>query len=101
LTLSIRGNRFDLERFYGWRGMLMQMVNCLHKLELLTDFDSANREFKWGIERDKDNSPKYYRQSSAGWWIYVNLNAETIVRFCGMLANHCGLHDDEWSFTYE
>ena len=42
-----------------------------------------------------------YKQSSAGWWIQQNLSAENAVQFCGLLAKHCGLRDDEWSFTYE
>ncbi len=101
LSLTVRDNHFDLALFYGWRGMLIQMVNCLHELKLLTEFDDAKREFGYWIAREKDDSPKYYKQSSAGWWIYVNLNAESIVRFCQMLARYCGLSDEEWSFTYE
>ena len=98
LTLTVRGKRMSVQ---SWRDMLMRMVNCLHDLELLTDFDDAHREFEWWIEKDKADSPKYYRESSAGWWIYINLTAEQVVRFCKNLAEHCGLSDDEWSFTYE
>lgn len=101
LTLSIRDIRFDLDRFYGWRGMLMQMVNCLHELELLTDFDDAKSEFGSMIQKDKDDAPKFYKQSSNGWWIYVNHSAETVVHMCGKFAHYCGLSDDDWSFTYE
>ncbi len=101
ISLTVRDQHYNPNTWFGWRGMLMQMVNYLHELQLLTDFEEANREFKWWIDRDKHDSPKYYRQSSAGWWIYVNLSAESVVRFCGMLAHHCGVRDDEWSFTYE
>lgn len=101
LTLSIRDNHFELERFYGWRGMLMQMVNCLHELELLTDFDDARSEFGNMIQKEKEDAPKFYKQSSNGWWIYANHSAETVVHLCGKFANYCGLQDDEWSFTYE
>lgn len=101
ISLTVRDRHYNPNSWFGWRGMLLQMVNFLHELQLLTDFDEANREFGWWIEKDKYDSPKYYRQSSAGWWIYVNLTAESVVRFCGMLANYCGLSDDEWSFTYE
>ncbi len=101
LFLTVRDNHFDLAPFYGWRGMLIQMVNCLHEIKLLTEFDDAKREFGYLIADEKDDPPKYYKQSSAGWWIYVNLNAENIVRYCQMLARFCGLSDDDWSFTYE
>ena len=101
LSLTVRDRHYNPNTWFGWRGMLLQMVNFLHEIQLLTDFDDAKREFGYWIETDKNNSQKYYRQSSAGWWIYVNLNAESVVRFCGMLANYCGLGDDEWSFTYE
>jgi hypothetical protein len=98
LTLSVHGKKLPI---YSWRGMLMQMVNCLHELELLTDFDDAKREFGGMIGKNKSESPKYYKQSFAGWWIYVNHTAENAVHLCGRLAQFCGLGDDEWSFTYE
>ena len=79
----------------------MQMINFLHESHLLVDFDDAHREFSRFVELEMSKPPRFYRQSSAGWWIYANLDAETIVRFCGDLAKHCGLSDDEWSFTYE
>ncbi len=101
LTLTVRDTHLDLPRRYGWRGMLMQMVNHLHELKLLSDFDDARREFGGMIQTGKDGAPKFYKQSSDGWWIYVNLPAEHVVRFCGRLATFCGLRDDEWSFTYE
>lgn len=101
ITLTVRDHHYSPNTWFGWRGMLMQMVNCLHELKLLTDFDDAKREFGGMIQRDKDNSPKFYKQSSAGWWIYVNHSAETVVHLCGKFANYCGLRDDEWSFTYE
>lgn len=98
LTMTIRGERFLV---YSWRGLLMQMVNRLHDMQLLTNFEDAKYEFGGMIAKDKDNSPKFYKLSSAGWWIYVNHPAENVVHLCGRLAQFCGLRDDEWSFTYE
>jgi len=98
LTMTIRGERFVV---YSWRGMLMQMVDRLHEMQLLTNFEDAKYEFGGMIANDKDNSPKFYKLSSAGWWIYVNHPAENVVHLCGRLAQFCGLQDDEWSFTYE
>lgn len=98
LTMTIRGERFVV---YSWRGMLMQMVDRLHEMQLLTNFEDAKYEFGGMIANDKDNLPKYYRQSSVGWWIYVNHPAENVVHLCGRLARFCGLRDDEWSFTNE
>ena len=101
ITLTVRDHHYNPNTWFGWRGMLMTMINFLHELELLTDFDDAKHQFGGMIHRDKSDSPKYYRQSSAGWWIYVNHSAEGAVHFCGRLAQFCGLSDDEWSFTYE
>lgn len=98
LTLTVKDERFVV---YSWRGMVLQMVNSLHDSQLLTDLDSAEREFEWWIARDPGASKRYYKQSIAGWWIQQNLTAENAVYFCGQLANHCGLKDDDWSFTYE
>ena len=50
LTLTILDFHIDLERFYGWRGMLMQMINFLHESHLLVDFDDAHREFSRFVE---------------------------------------------------
>ncbi len=101
ITLTVRDHHYSPNTWFGWRGMLMQMVNFLHELHLLTDFDDAKHEFGGMIEMDKSDSPKYYKQSSAGWWFYVNHSAEGAVHFCGRLAQYCGLSDDEWGFTYE
>ncbi len=98
LTLTVRGNQFAL---YSWRGMALQMVNCLHNLDLLNDYDRALHDFEWWITRDPHSSLKYHKQSTKGWWIQQNLTAEDAVQFCGKLAQYCGLNDDEWSFTYE
>ena len=98
LTLTVRDRRFAI---YSWRGMALQMVDCLHDLDLLTDYDRALSEFEWWITRKPHESLKYHKQSSKGWWIQQNLSAEDAAYFCGRLAQFCGLHDDEWSFTYE
>lgn len=98
LTLTVQDERFAL---YSWRGFALQMVNCLHELELLTDYDRALSEFEWWITRNPHSSLKYHKQSSKAWWIQQNLSAEDAVYFCSKLANYCGLSDDEWSFTYE
>lgn len=101
ISLTVRDHHYNPNSWFGWRGMLMQMINFLHELELLTDFDDAKHEFGGMIHRDKSDSPQYYRQSCAGWWIYVNHSAEGAVHFCGRLAQYCGLSDDEWGYTYE
>lgn len=98
LTLTVLDNRFVVR---SWRGMVLQMVNCLHDMQLLTDLENTLREFEWWITRDPGGLRRYYRQSSAGWWIQVNISAENSVHFCTMLAKFCGLSDDCWSFTYE
>ncbi len=95
LTLTVQNERFAI---YSWRGMALQMVNCLHDRHLLTDLDHAQCEFEWWITKEPKDR---YKQSTSGWWIQQNLSAENAVYFCGMLAKHCGLNDDEWSFTYE
>ena len=98
LLLVVCGEIFAV---HSWRGMALEMVNRLHDLRLLVDLEGALPSFEWWIVRDPGSSKKYYKQSSQGWWIQQNLTAENAVYFCGMLAKHCGLSDDEWSFTYE
>ncbi len=98
LTLTVRQNIYAV---LSWRQMALQMVNCLHELQLLTNHDRALSEFEWWITREPYASKKYHKQSSRGWWIQQNLSAENAVYFCGRLAQHCGLQDEEWSFTYE
>ena len=98
LTLTIREQKFAV---YTWSGMLMQMVDCLHDLQLLTDLDSAKNEFGGWVGRGGGEYGRHYKESTRDWRIYVNLTAENIVHFCGRLARLCGLDDNEWSFTYE
>ena len=97
-SLTVKDRVFAVD---SWRGLLIQMVNCLHEMQLLTDLDRAHREFDWWIASDPGDSAIYYKRSSKGWWIYVNIGAERIVGFCSRLATYCGLSDDEWSFTYD
>lgn len=97
-TLKIHDHEMSVQT---WRGMVLQMVNTLHDIKLLTDQERALREFEWWMIDEPVGQNHRYKQSSAGWWIQQNLSAENAVQFCGMLAKHCGLNDDEWSFTYE
>ena len=98
LTLTVMDERFALQ---SWRGMALQMVNCLHSLELLTDYDRALRDFEWWITKEPNGENHRYKQSTAGWWIQQNLSAEYTVYFCEKLAKYCGLSVNEWGFTYE
>ena len=98
LTLRI-GNK--TQAVESWRGMVLQMVNELHELHLLTDKSRALNEFNWWMTDKPGKSQWSYRQSNEGWWIQINLTAENAVYFCRMLAEFCGLGDDEWGFTYE
>lgn len=98
LTLRIREKTQAVE---SWRGMVLQMVNELHELQLLTDKSRALKEFNWWMTDKPEKSQWFYRQSNEGWWIQINLTAENAVYFCRMLADFCGLSDDEWSFTNE
>ena len=98
LTLTVMDERFALQ---SWRGMALQMVNCLHDLDLLTDYDRALDDFEWWITKEPNGENHRYKQSTAGWWIQQNLSAEYTVYFCDKLAKYCGLSKNEWSFTYE
>ncbi len=98
LTLTVRNERFAL---YSWRGMAMTMANYLHQAQLLADRNRAQSELEWWIVKDPGRFVWAYKKSSEDWWIRQHLSAEEAVRFCGLLAKHCGLRDDEWSFTYE
>ncbi len=100
LTLTVRDSLFPV---YSWKSMVMTMVNQLHKIQLLRDRSRAQLELGWRIVDDpEENGGAYkYEQSSKGWWIHQWLSAEEAVEFCRLLANYCGLNDDEWSFTYE
>lgn len=97
-TVKIQNREISVQ---SWRGMVLQMVNALHDMQLLTDRKRALREFEWWMIDEPMGQTHRYKQSSAGWWIQQNLSAENAVQFCGLLAKHCGLRDDEWSFTYE
>ena len=84
-----------------WKGMVVQMVNCLHEMERLTDFEAALQGLEGWLIEDPTGKEYRYSRSSKGWWIFTWVWATQAVDICGRLAQFCGLRDDEWSFTYE
>lgn len=98
MALTVCGQSFAVTT---WKGMVIQMVNCLHEMQLLTDCDAALHGLDGWIIDDPTGKEYRYSKSSRGWWIFTWVWATQAVDFCGRIAQFCGLSDDEWSFTYE
>ncbi|MCY4020640.1 MAG: HNH endonuclease family protein [Chloroflexi bacterium] len=60
LMLTVRDKRLAV---YSWRGIVLEMVNSLHDLQLLSDLERALAEFEWWITQDPGGSQRYYKQS--------------------------------------
>lgn len=92
--LMILGQRFQVET---WRDVLEQTLNTIADLEP-EKFETIANNFPRYIGKDK-NKFRAVRELQNGYFIEVNMSAQSIQRFCSQAMETIELTSEEWDVT--
>jgi hypothetical protein len=90
--VDIFGQQFQVRT---WRDVLEQTLNTVSDLEP-EKFEIISQNFPRHIGKDK-NKFRAIRQLKNGYYIAVNMSAESLRKFCYQAMEAIGLTSDEWN----
>lgn len=88
-SLVIMGEQQDVS---SWRDVALKAMEFV--VSMTDDFDVfvTNLQSAYLSTTEKARS----RQLSNGWWLYVNLSADSVMNLCSRAMEIMGLEDDDW-----
>lgn len=86
--LTIFGEAFEVK---SWRDVVYQMAECVSSFS--DNFDEIAESMPSFFSKDERTRS---REMSNGWWVYINLSAESVMNLCNRLGSAIGLDDEDW-----
>ena len=82
----------DQKPVNSWRDVARELMESV--IELVDDFD----RFAYDLQTtnlSRDQKPRM-EELSNGWWLYLNLSANSVMGLCNRVFEQLGLSDDDW-----
>lgn len=79
----------------SWRDVAIHMAEEIARLQ--DDFDDVAASLPAFFSREERVRS---RQLSNGWWLYVNLSANSVLNLCDALASQVSLPSDGWEINF-
>ncbi len=92
-SVVILGEQHDV---ISWRDVAINILEFVisEKAKKQENFESFVSELQSAYLSTTEKSRS--RQLSNGWWLYVNLSADTVMNLCSRSMELIGLEDDDW-----